>query len=130
MRADELRRALVRNARALETVCEDAARLHEHLATRRPARVDHRLTAKRWRAVAEDAEETARTWEPEPDEPPVAADPDALDQIVRDLHAAGLRLHRVLDRSDGPDAARVERVLGIVDACVGGVRLECLAREG
>ena len=65
---------MARTARALQAAAADYAALLEKTAdlTRKPARMDYPAEIKRWRAFADQAEQTATRWEqpPRPEAPP------------------------------------------------------------
>jgi len=137
---------LVRSARDLQQACEDAARQSDLLAERRrpPIAIDHRVTAKRWRALADRASAAASAWSDNAAPPPSAAaavraaagsfpdgadaaegHPDLADVLdnttLQGLFTIGLRLDATLPLTEGEVRVRLEQTVRDVDECIQGV---------
>lgn len=69
--AARLRAGLVRTARDLHDACQDVALQNDLLAVNRrgPSAIDHRTTAKRWSALADQALAAAEAWSEDRDPP-------------------------------------------------------------
>ena len=103
--AKALQQLLVRTAYALHLCAENAATAHEQRAeqaseSQRPSRVDHRLQAKRWQAVAAQAIDVVKRWDGRHEGGPPGAEAVDVDPAI-DVAAANdrtVRLARIVDR--------------------------------